>query len=188
MVKNTNGGSSTKKFARKNFTKGSSSLRISENSLELYVQVSKILGGSSCRVIDLDKKELLCHIPGKFRGRNKRDNFISISSWLLVGLRDWESPKKDKLLNCDVIEVYSDTDKDKLKNSIIDINWNTFISNDNKMVGNSSTTDDSLDDGFVFADEKMQEYQELIKSQIDCTSSALSKVEEYEEEINIDDI
>jgi hypothetical protein len=60
-----------------------------------------------------------CHIRGKFRGRGKKDNFIVSGTLLLVGLREWErEPSAGKLLNCDLIEVYSESDKIRLKNSV----------------------------------------------------------------------
>jgi hypothetical protein len=181
MVKNKTGGNNTKGLARKSFVKGSSNLRVSEDELEIYVQVTKVLGGPMCRVVDLEGNELLCHIRGKFRGRGKRDNFISSTTWLLVGLRNWEGEKKkDKLLNCDVIEVYSDSDKSRLKNTLLHIDWNLFVANDTKMVAPSE-----MEDNVVFADEKTQEYQDLIESQL---KSDKTFIEEHDEEIDVDDI
>ena len=107
--------------------------------------------------------EMLCHIRGKFAGRGKRDNFIESGTWLLVGLREWEKEKSvDKPQNCDIIEVYSNEDKNKLKNNITDVNWNLFIMNDNKQTGGNVKAND-VDDGITFADEKTQEFQELIE-------------------------
>jgi hypothetical protein len=181
MVKNTTGGSKSKGLARKNFVKGSSNLRVSEDEAEIYVQVTKVLGGPMCHVVDLKGNQMLCHIRGKFRGRGKRDNFISATTWLLVGLRDWEGEKKkDKLLNCDVIEVYSDSDKSRLKNTLLHIDWNLFVANDTKMIGPSETEDE-----VVFTDEKTQEYQDLIESQLKFDKTF---TEEDDEEINVDDI
>jgi hypothetical protein len=194
MVKNTAGGNKAKGFARKNFAKGgASALRVSENESEVYVQVTKILGGPMCRVVDIHGKEMLCHIRGKFRGRNKRSNFIAPSTWLLVGLREWEKPdlQKNKLSNCDVIEIYSDADKDTLKNSVLDVNWNLFIANDTKLIG-AALTEDSLQDNFDFMDEKTQEYKELIETQLGTSSAANDTAVEFAPEdyelINVDDI
>ena len=137
MVKNTHGGNKSKGFARKNFIKSTSSLRVSQNEFELYAQVTKICGGAICQVIDLNGVNMTCHIRGKFRGRGKRDNLISSGTWLLVGLREWEKEaSKGKLLNCDVIEVYNDSDKERLKNNEIAIDWGCFITNDKKLIVN----------------------------------------------------
>jgi len=189
MVKNA-GGNKAKGFARKSFGRSSNSLRLSEDDAEKYVQVTKMLGNAMCRVIDLDGKEMLCHIRGKFSGRGKRDNFIGISSWLLVGLREWETEDKSKgkLLNCDVLNVYNENDKMRLKNTIVSINWNIFLSNDTKMYqsGDAETEHSSLE----FIDEKTQEYQELIASQLMPTKTEgdLFEMDEKDDDINIDDI
>ena len=164
MVKNTTGGNKSKGFARKNFTKKDNSLRTSEDEAEVYVQVTKIYGGPMCQVITLKDEELLCHIRGKFRGRGKRDNFIGNGTWLLVGKREWEKESSSgKLLNCDVIEVYNDADKVKLINNLTSVNWSSFIMNDSKMIGSDGAEPDV---GIIFADEKTQEYQDLIQAHL----------------------
>ena len=53
-------------------------------------------------VMDEDGNELNCHMGGKFRGRNKRQNIVEKGKWLLVGLREWEKTHK----NCDLEYVY----------------------------------------------------------------------------------
>lgn len=180
MVKNVNGGNKAKGYANKNFNKKREELRVSQNELEVYTQVTKVLGGSMCHVITLDGIEMLCHIRGKFRGRGKRDNFIGNGTWMLVGLRDWEDIEtkkenksgKEKLLNCDVIEVYSDLEKNDLKSTITNINWKPFIANDTKSFDQGNEDVDLTDDlagdgfGFQFADEKTIEYQDLMKAHL----------------------
>lgn len=106
MVKNTKGGSGHKSQARKN-TSSSSKIRFAENEGELYAFVSTMLGDGRCKIItihDNRQKELSCIIRGKFRGRNKSQNFVTPSSLVLVGLRDWAS---DCDL-CDLLEVYNE--------------------------------------------------------------------------------
>jgi translation initiation factor IF-1 len=189
MVKNTQGGSKAKGFARKNFVKGNAALRLSEDESEVYVQVTKMLGGALCHVINTTGENLLCHIRGKFRGRGKRDNFISLGTWLLVGMREWEKEaSKGKLLNCDLIEVYTDTDKTRLKDMVTTVNWSAFITNDTKVIGNPSSSEDI---GFDF-DNKTYEFQEIIEKQLAEATETGKKItivmNEADEEINIDDI
>jgi len=188
MVKNVNGGNKSKGFARKNMIKKDTSLRVSEDDAEIYAQVSKLLGGTMCHVVTLRGETLLCHIRGKFRGRGKRDNFIGNGSWLLVGLREWEKEaSKGKLLNCDIIEVYSESDKIRLKNSVTDIDWSLFISNDIRTAGFHDKDDGC---GIVFADERTQEFESLINSQMSSSksSSVPLSIKLDEEEITIDDL
>lgn len=188
MVKNTTGGSKTKGQARKFATeKPSNTLRISQDEYELYAQVTKVLGGAMCHVLCIDGITRLCHIRGKFRGRGKRDNFISNGSWILIGLREWATSKEKsstgKLEACDLMEVYNDHDKDRLKSTVTTVNWCAFIANDNKM---SIGTDES---GIEFSDEKTEEYRELIEAQVANAKSGISTIISNDgEEIDVDDI
>jgi translation initiation factor IF-1 len=191
MVKNVGGGNKSKGFARKNFVKKDTLLRVSEDEAEIYAQVTKMCGGRICLVIAINGVEMVCHIRGKFAGRGKRDNFIETGTWLLVGLREWEKEKSvDKPQNCDIIEVYSNEDKNKLKNNITDVNWNLFIMNDNKQTGGNVKTNE-CDDGITFADEKTQEFQELIEIQSSLSKTGVSSsiiTTDDGEVIDVDDI
>ena len=185
MVKNTTGGSKTKGQARKFATpKQSNILRVSLDECEVYAQVTKLLGNGMCHVLCIDGVTRLCHIRGKFRGRGKRDNLIGSGNWLLVGLREWEKGNESgpKLQNCDLLEVYSNFDKEKLKNTV-NINWSPFIANDNALNNVGKGTGDEL---FEFTDERVEEYRELIENQISNTK--VSSIIEDDTEINVDDI
>ena len=122
MVKNVKGGSGHKSQARKFVNQGAKSsnraTRFSQDEYEYYAQVTKTLGNGMCHVICKDGRTRLCHIRGKFRGRGMRDNMIRNGGWVLVGGRDFESERSEKdtkLEKCDLLEVYSDVDKDRLK-------------------------------------------------------------------------
>jgi len=184
MVKNF-GGNKAKGYARKNMSGGSHALRLSQDPAEVYAQTIKICGGSICRIIDLTGKEMTCHIRGKFRGRGKRDNLISPGTWLLVGLRDWEKePSEGKLLNCDLIEVYSQIDKDRLKNIATTVNWSLFISNDTKSI--NTTSSDTAASDIQFSDSKTHEYEELIEASLLGKTTIIST--DDGDEIDVDDI
>jgi len=206
MVKNVKGGSGHKGQARKFVVPASSKqivkTRVALEDGELYAQVTKILGNGMCHVLCQDNKTRLCFIRGKFRGRGKRDNMISNGRWILVGLRDYESEKAGgKMDNCDLLDVYSDQDKERLKNQIQTVNWGQFILNDRV---NTNTNDgDTIDDGFDFTDEKEDEYKKIMEMDISSKKINLNlKIEKekhddddedfvvvnHEDEINIDDI
>jgi translation initiation factor IF-1 len=184
MVKNTHGGNKSKGFARKNLVKTDTSLRISKEDGEIYAQAIKIMGGKIVSVIDINGNKLTGHIRKKFSGRGKRDNIISPGTWLLVGLHDWETPKTDKPPNCDILEVYTDSDKSRLKNTINSIDWSLFIHNDNKILLGDDTNikmgngDHSIDDdcGIIFVDELTQEYEDLIHKQNIDNKKKLSSI------------
>ena len=187
MVKNF-GGNKAKGFARKSFAKTDKDLRISQEPDEIYAQVTKIFGGKNCQVTTLDGTEMLCHIRGKFSGRGKRDNFIGNGTWMLVGKREWEKEAEGKLLNCDVIEVYNDNDKIKLKNNITSVNWSRFIGNDTRMLG--AEEDEAPEIGFSFGDEKTQEYQAIIEAQMKASKRGGASIIDTDDGdvIDVDDI
>ena len=165
MVKNTTGGNKSKGKASKNISRPTNSfLRLShDENNELYAQVVRPLGNGMCHVLCIkDGITRLCHIRGKFRGRGKSNNIVNNGSWLLVGLREWERSSSDskKIHNCDLLEVYTDMEKDKLRTSV-KINWslfNTDKDNTNKTIIASESDADYI----VFSDDKTDEYEKLI--------------------------
>ena len=115
MVKNTCGGNKAKGFARKNTREFvSNKLRMSECPEEKYAYVQK-LHGNACDVFCDDYTERLGMIPGKFSGRNKRNNVLAMGTLVLIGLRTWASVVKGKKEKCDILEVYSQKEMDQLK-------------------------------------------------------------------------
>ena len=109
---------------------------------------------------------------------------------VLVGLREWEMSKdvgdklNSKLQNCDLLEVYSQIDVDRLKNTINE-DWNIFNTLDK--------FDKNEDDDFDYIDEKKSEYMELIEKEVNTklnndAAAAANITSINEEEINIDDI
>ena len=112
MVKNTTGGNKAKKGANKDSIINKR-VRLSESEDEIYGVATKILGGGKFHVMCNDSVTRLCNIGGKFSGKHKHSNFIKNGTWVLVGLRTWETVI-DKMPKCDLLECYSDFDKDKL--------------------------------------------------------------------------
>ena len=191
MVKNT-GGNKTKgqarKFVNTDNKKETKALRESEDPLEIYCQVEKVLGNGMYNVICIDGKTRLCHSAGKFKGRNKKDNFVSLGTWLLIGLREYEAGRNNKKLeNCDLLEVYNDIEKERLKMTV-NQDWSVFIKNDEK---NSFITKEVVksSETFTFSDAKTMEYQELMAAELSKPSEKRGIVTVAGgDEINIDDI
>lgn len=188
MVKNTTGGNKSKGQARKFLTAPVKNvLRVSQDECELYAQVTKNLGNGMCHVICIDGETRLCHIRGKFRGRGKRDNFIGLGSWLLVGLREWEldktsKSKTGKMTNCDLLEVYDERDKQRLKDNTTE-DWSAFVANDNIM-GFKAEAESTIE----FADEKTTEYEELIHLQAASREVSKTITSDDGEMVDVDDI
>ena len=91
-------------------------MRKSEDPNEIYAIVTKMYGNGRVLIKCNDGIERQCVIRKKFRGRNKRDNEISIDSLILAGRREWENKANTtKVETCDLLEVYSLHDRNELK-------------------------------------------------------------------------
>lgn len=113
MVKNTIGGSRAKGFARKNEKPQSNKLRLSESEDEKYAHIVKMYGNGMCQALCEDNQTRTCIIRGKFRGKGKRNSFVTPGAIVLVGTREAWSSDNDK---CDLLELYTQTEVEQLKN------------------------------------------------------------------------
>ena len=118
MVKNNTGGNKGKKGARKNMGGaggGGGDVRRVKDPNEMYAVVTKIYSGRKCDVIGTDGKTYSCNVRGKFlKGRRGGDASITLGAWLMVGFYDWEV-RADGSKNCDLLEIYTFVEKDKLR-------------------------------------------------------------------------
>ena len=180
MVKNTTGGNKGKSFARKNISSNSynTKLRYSEDEDEIYAVVLKLLGNGMCHVNCLDEGSVqtrLCIIRNKFRGRSKRDNGVSTGTYVLVGKRSWETSKSGSLEKCDLIEIYSDSEKNRLMKNL-DKPWHLL-----KIDGKTKEDDDDI----IFSNEEKNESLEMeIQNMEESSDNHFS----IGDEIDIDDI
>jgi hypothetical protein len=115
MVKNT-GGNKSKKVARKNVTSITTmhDVRRSMDSNEMYASVTKIYSSQRCGVIGSDGNTYQCNIRGKFLKNKRSNDGLGIGCWVLIGFYDWEV-RSNGIKNCDLLEIYSSVEKDKLK-------------------------------------------------------------------------
>lgn len=187
MVKNVKGGSGHKSQARKFSTstttlKQSSKLRVVQENGEVYAQIAKMYGNGMCDALCIDNVNRLCIIRGKFRGRGKRDNTLRVGSWVLVGKREWESTKAEEKQKCDLLEVYSDLDVERLKKNVNE-NWKLFVNLDN-------VTKITENEDFEFSNTDNEEYKRIMQTLEETSSNKLTLdvVNEDEEEIDIWDI
>ena len=134
MVKNSTGGNKSKKQGRKyatpnEMTSGGQQQKVRRavEVGEMYAAITKIFGGTSCKIICIDGITRDCIIRRKFNSAGgKRQNMLSIGTWVLVGLRDWEV-RTNGDQKCDLLEVYSASEKDRLKQ--IENNFNFKLLN-----------------------------------------------------------
>jgi len=141
-------------------------LRVSECKEELYAYVMRILGNSMCLVKCFDGYERLCHIRGKFTGRSKRENALAQGTWVLVGLRQWDADKEfaskasktgKSIQKCDLLEIYSSTEREKLR-------VQEKIFQDVIIESNNGSSDDEFkgNGGVEFKDQQTLDYQEVV--------------------------
>ena len=205
MVKNTFGGNKHKSQGRKFVTaKPNNKLRVAECDGELYAVVTKMCGNGMFHAQCIDGQLRLGHIRGKFSGRKKRDNMVAPGIWVLVGERIFsnlqeststshltstnQKSKKDKLDQCDLLEVYSDSDKQALKDTV-SMNW-SMLNYDN---GSTTVKDESKDDMIVFQNENDADINALLQNvdstiKISMNEKSVNTNIKEDEWINIDDI
>ena len=139
MVKNKNGGNKSKSFARKNENdneRGNDKIRFAVEDGEYYALVTKMFGNGMCAITTIHGLNLIAHIRKKFTGRSKRNHFISVNSFVLIGLRLWESTPK----NCDILHVFSSSDISQFK--FIPSLASFFSSSSSYSSSSSSSSDD----------------------------------------------
>ena len=179
MVKNQ-GGNKSKKMGRKFLSAPvDKRVRLAEEEGEIYASVTKLLGNGMFYAVDPEGKEKLVVMRNKFRGRGKRDNSVTVGGWVLIGVRDFESSSKPKH---DLLEVYNDSEKTKLKNSGNPIFGK--LKNDH-----DKNSDNEDDEDFVFTTRETEKYQEL-SEQIENMEHTTNNVVVMDtgEDVDIDDI
>jgi hypothetical protein len=115
MVKNA-GGNKSKKVARKNvsYGGGSQDVRKAADASEMYAAVTKIYSSQRCSVLGADGNTYQCTIRGKFLKNKRSSDGLVNGAWVLIGFYDWEV-RSDGSKKCDLLEIYSNLEKDKLK-------------------------------------------------------------------------
>ena len=131
MVLNFEGGSKAKKKGRKYFKNKNigkeKGVRLVDDDSEFYAIVKKVYSSQLVDVVDTKNVLYKCHIGGKFRGYNSKDNKLKYGSWVLAGIRDWEVRDISKTSHCDLLEVYNDNEIKNLKKILKDsVDFSTF--------------------------------------------------------------
>lgn len=187
MVKNTKGGNKGKKQGRKYINAGGSQkTRFAEDEDEIYACCQKMLGNGMFVALCYDKKERLCIIRNKFKGRGKRDNIINIGTWVLIGRRSYEARAEGKLEKCDLLEVYSDSERHKLKQQQTHINWRLF-----ETTGKFGAQEEDSSSHFDFVQGNAEEIEESESDEEEESEVSVNKVittYQSDDEIDINDI
>jgi hypothetical protein len=114
MVKNA-GGNKSKKVARKNVSYSTTQdVRKAADASEMYAAVLKMYSSSRCSVLGADGNTYQCTVRGKFLKNKRSGDGLVNGAWVLIGFYDWEV-RSDGSKKCDLLEIYSNLEKDKLK-------------------------------------------------------------------------
>lgn len=172
MVRNNKGGKHGKKMARKHVSSemqndGPTKARIPNQEGELIACGTKLLGNGTILVVDFSGKEYLCIIRKKFKGRGKRQNTVQRGTLLLVGLRCYENSNtaNGKLPKCDLLEVYSDKEKQRLRKQCSEYNWSIFD------VYGDIVSSDTVDDGVIEFTSEQPMYGDIMDMSDDSNDS-----------------
>jgi hypothetical protein len=189
MVKNTTGGNKAKQQGRRFAVAASlavTSVRRATEVGEMYAVVSRILGGKFCQVTGVDGVVRRCSIRKKFMARRRGENNLAVGVWVLVGVYDWEK-RQDGTQTCDLLEVYSPAEKDRLKQQEKSCNFGALL-----LVG-----DEADQETVAFSEYKQQgaeeEEEEIIKPQrvkkdlADIDKEEVSNEDQEEEDDDDDD-
>lgn len=187
MVKNKTGGNRSKKVARKNAGDPSLTqrkLRFVDHEDEMYAIVTKMVGNGQIHVLGTDNKERLCFIRYKFAGRNKHSNLITLGSWVIIGNRSWETVIDGKLPKCDLLEIYTNQEKNRLTQECR-TNLLALLKEEQKQMNldeNTSSYGEDLNHSIMFSTESSNE----INESHDKSSGDLKEEEDDHEDFEID--
>ena len=175
MVKNSKGGCKSKRMARKHVNSGPqrSVRKITEDG-EMYAIVVKHFGGQ-CEVVTADGVTRMCILRGKFKGRSRRDNNMAQGSWVMIGIREWEV-RGDGKTKCDLLCVYSDIERDELKQNS-DVKFTELEKVNTEMTGVT------VDNNVAFKDDKTSDYENIM---LDADNLEVDEVAE-DDEVGEDD-
>jgi hypothetical protein len=201
MVKNLKGGNKAKGMARKKIHEAMAkptSLRLKNDILEYYAVAVKMYGNNYFSALCHDGIERKCLIPGKFRTKNKFNNFVGINTWVLIGLECYADTTNlneaylKTLTKGFLLEVYTNEEVQQLKNNDLSIQWKILIEQELKLGKlNTKMKDEDLDIEFTNEEEYAKPLNNITISANNLPESHKYEkylAEEIDEIIDIDDI
>lgn len=152
MVNNKHGGKH-KHLARKHnseYAEKRVHARLKTDIMEHYGYVKTILGNGHFDVLCDDEVVRRGRIPGAFK-KKKRDNYLAINGFVLIGKYEFETKVKGRIEKCDLLETYSDADmRIIIEHSKSDDDLRSFFSKKEKQITDdcdvifAETTDDDI--------------------------------------------
>jgi len=178
MVKNIKGGNRAKGMKRTTNNQNFGLRKKDENEeREQYATVLKI-NGNNIQVKIESGESLFCNMR-KFAHRVGSDR-ITIGSWVLVGLSEFGQKTNKGESVCDLLEVYNAREKELLRSSVHNVNWERF---NNEGI---TTKDDNGIDEFILFDKHKAEQDEASKKYVSSTLEPQNIIGDWDG--NIEDI
>jgi translation initiation factor IF-1 len=206
MVKNQTGGNKAKQQGRK-FREQQvvTNVRRVKEVGEMYAAVTRMYGGKYCQVMCQDGTLRRCTIRKKFTQR-RGQNLLSNGVWILVGIYDFNTVNATSA-TCDLLEVYSAGEKDRLKQIEKSVNFTHLnqVSDASKEVAFSSLStgerepahsdvsgsvseEDEDDDDAVFADDDADLAQSATAQSVAAAPAPAAALRTAMDWIDVDDI
>jgi translation initiation factor IF-1 len=111
MVRNVQGGCKTKARAKKdNIVSHSRMIDLPQDEFQFIAYVNKSLGDGRFEITLSNGDSNICILRGKHKGKYRRKFAVTNGTFLLVALREWETPRKFS----DLISVYTSSDVETL--------------------------------------------------------------------------
>lgn len=196
MVRNSSGGKGNRAQAKKNSAQNSNrgslitaaSVRMSHDPDEVYAVVTRMLGGKMMVVMGIDQRYRKCIIRGRFSGRSKRQNLVSVGTWVLVGDRPWSTSLAggicggsgsathkeggatmpvSSMRDCDLLEVYQANEQMVLR-SALQLPWHVLGQFENQQALTTETANgkESRTEDVIFSHDFDSHREELLLSQL----------------------
>ena len=94
--------------------------------------------------------------------------------------------------NCDLLEVYGNLEKDKLRDTVKNVKWRLFTKNENDInfIDENANDDDDEEvvDGFKFSENKNEELDKLIAAEFSSKGTVTNIVMDNNDWISAEDI
>ena len=107
----------------------------------------------------------------------KGDNAIAVGTWAMVGLYDWEK-RSDGSQTCDILEVYSTGEKEKLKQTVSAVTLKHIIAINRTFEGNNE---------IIFSDT-LAECENTVFDENEVDENEVDENEVNENEVNENEV
>ena len=110
---------------------------------------------------------------------------MCVGSWIIAGVRSWESQKEGKLQKCDLLEIYNDQEKHSLLQES-QTNFDLLLKEEQKM--SNINQDDDLDNCVSFGYEQDIQIEDNDQPSVKLPQISSAQQQTMVDGIDFDDI